>query len=81
MWEIDQITYLKDINSCILYGSAAVNGVILITTKRGQAYKKHFTVTGYYGVSQPRALPNYLSSAEFMPLYNEARVNDGLSII
>ena len=79
MSEVEQITYLKDLNSAMLYGSAAVNGVILITTKRGQAYKKEIRVTGYYGISKPRALPKYLSSAEFMPLYNEARVNDGLA--
>ena len=79
MSEVEQITFLKDLNSSILYGSAAVNGVILITTKRGQAHKKQINVTGYYGVSKPMALPKYLSSAQFMPLYNEARVNDGLA--
>jgi len=79
MSEVEQITFMKDLHSSILYGSQAVNGVIQITTKRGQAYKRRVDVTGYYGVSSPRALPNYLSSAEFMPLYNEARVNDGLS--
>jgi TonB-linked SusC/RagA family outer membrane protein len=81
MSEVEQITFLKDLNSAILYGSAAVNGVILITTKRGQAHKKEMKVMGYYGVSKPAALPKYLSSAEFMPLYNEARVNDGLTAL
>jgi TonB-linked SusC/RagA family outer membrane protein len=77
--EVDQITVLKDINAAILYGNAAVNGVILVTTKRGQAYKKQISVTGYYGISKPSALPKYLSSADYMELNNEARVNDGLS--
>ena len=76
--EVDQITVLKDINSSIMYGNAAVNGVVLITTKRGQAYKKQVKVSGYYGISTPAALPKYLSSADYMGLYNEARVNDGL---
>ena len=77
--EVDQITVLKDINSSILYGSAAVNGIVLITTKRGQAHKKQVSVTGYYGISTPAALPKYLSSADYAELYNEARVNDGLA--
>ncbi|MCE5345419.1 MAG: SusC/RagA family TonB-linked outer membrane protein [Bacteroidales bacterium] len=77
--EIDQITVLKDINSSVLYGSPAVNGVVLITTKRGQPYKKQVNVSGYYGISVPKALPKYLSSADYMELYNEARMNDGLS--
>ena len=77
--EIDQITVLKDINSSVLYGNNAVNGVVLITTKRGQAYKKQVNVTGYTGISTPTALPEYLSSADYMELYNEAKVNDGLA--
>jgi len=77
--EIDQITVLKDINSSILYGSDAVAGVVLITTKRGQAYKKQINVTGYTGIATPTALPEYLPSADYMELYNEAKVNDGLT--
>jgi TonB-dependent SusC/RagA subfamily outer membrane receptor len=76
--EVEQITVLKDLNSSILYGASAVNGVVLITTKHGQPYKREVGVTGYYGVSTPTALPKYLSSAEFAQLYDEARVNDGL---
>ena len=77
--EVDQITVLKDINSSILYGNEAVNGVVLITTKRGQAHKKQVSVTGFYGISKPAALPKYLPSADYAELYNEARVNDGLA--
>jgi len=77
--EVDQISVLKDINSSILYGNGAVNGVIMITTKRGQAYKRQVNVSGYYGISTPAALPKYLPSADYMELYNEARVNDGLA--
>lgn len=76
--EVEQITVLKDINSSILYGSEAVNGVVLITTKRGNINEKKIDVMGYYGISVPTALPKYLSSADYMTLYNEARVNDGL---
>jgi TonB-linked SusC/RagA family outer membrane protein len=77
--EVEQISVLKDINSSILYGNAAVNGVVLVTTKRGQPYKKQVNVSGFYGVSTPVALPKYLASADYMQLYNEARVNDGLA--
>ena len=77
--EVDQITVLKDINSSILYGNGAVNGVVLVTTKRGKAYKKEINVTAYKGISKPVALPKFLSSADYASLYNEARVNDGLA--
>lgn len=77
--EIESISVLKDVNSSILYGSAAVNGVILITTKRGEAYKSQTNFTARYGISKPRALPQYLNSADYMTYYNLARQNDGLS--
>ena len=76
--EVAQITILKDLNSSILYGNLADHGVVLITTKRGEAYKRKIDVTAYYGVSKPVELPKFLSSANYQELYNEARVNDGL---
>lgn len=77
--EIENITVLKDANAAILYGSAAVNGVVLITTKRGEAFKKKSDFYFNYGISTPRALPNYLNSADYMTYNNMARENDGLS--
>jgi TonB-dependent SusC/RagA subfamily outer membrane receptor len=71
--EIEDITVLKDVNSAILYGSAAVNGVILITTKRGEAFKKQSNISANYGISTPRALPEFLNSADYMTYYNLAR--------
>lgn len=77
--EIESITVLKDVNAAVLYGSAAVNGVVLITTKRGEAFKKNSDFTFNYGISTPRDLPNYLNSADYMTYFNQARLNDGLS--
>lgn len=77
--EIESITVLKDVNSTVLYGSAAVNGVILITTKRGEAFRSRSDFSVNYGISTPRALPKYLNSADYMTFYNQARLNDGMS--
>jgi TonB-linked SusC/RagA family outer membrane protein len=79
--EIEQITVLKDVNSIALYGSQAKNGVILITTRRGEANKNTIRVTSDYGTRAAKAFPEYLGSADYMTYYNEARVNDGLSAI
>tara|TARA_R110002096_G_scaffold121553_1_gene263267 strand:- start:3427 stop:6450 length:3024 start_codon:yes stop_codon:yes gene_type:complete len=78
MEEVEQITVLKDANSVALYGSQGRNGVIVINTKRGQINKKEVNVNIRTGIKAPRALPNYLSSAAYMTLFNEARNNDGL---
>lgn len=77
--EVKSVTVLRDVNSAILYGSDAINGIILITTKRGKAFKKQADFTINYGASAPRALPSYLNSADYMTMYNLARRNDGLT--
>jgi TonB-linked SusC/RagA family outer membrane protein len=79
--EIDQITVLKDINASIMYGTQAKNGVVLITTKRGVPNKRKINVLLEQGYSTPVVLPQYLNSAKYMGLYNEALVNDGLTAI
>jgi TonB-linked SusC/RagA family outer membrane protein len=76
--EVDQITVLKGVHAVALYGSHAAKGVILITTKRGKAGGRKVKVWASKGIGNPRSYPKYLSSADYMVLYNEARVNDGL---
>ncbi len=78
MEEVEQITVLKDANSVALYGSQGRNGVIVINTKRGNANKKEVNVNIRSGIRTPISLPNYLGSAAYMTLFNEARNNDGL---
>ena len=76
--EIESVTVLKDAASKILYGPRAANGVILVKTKRGERYKRTIDVSVEYGVTIPVALPDYLNSADYVRLYNEACLNDGL---
>jgi TonB-linked SusC/RagA family outer membrane protein len=75
--EVQQITVLKGVNAVALYGSQAAKGVILITTKRGGANTPKVSVRVNSGIAQPKELPHYLNSADYMTLYNEARRNDG----
>lgn len=76
--EIQQITILKGAAAVVLYGSRASKGVIQITTKRGQAGDPRIHIRANTGIHLPKSYPKYLGSAEYMTLYNEARVNDGL---
>lgn len=77
--EIAQITFLKGVNAVALYGSRAAKGVVYITTKRGQTGNQRIDVRVNTGMHVPKAYPEYLGSAEYMTLYNEARRNDGLA--
>lgn len=77
--EIANITFLKSAQAVVLYGSRGAKGVILITTKRGNNEGLQVSVRGNATLFVPKSYPNYLGSAEYMTLYNEALVNDGLS--
>lgn len=76
--EIKDITFLKGASAVVLYGSRAAKGVIYITTKRGQVGDTRIDVRGNTGFHVPISYPKYLGAAEYMTLYNEARVNDGM---
>ena len=77
--EIDQISFLKGAAAVALYGSRAAKGVINITTKRGVTENQRFDLRINSGFHTPKSYPQYLGSAEYMSLYNEARRNDGLA--
>ena len=77
--EIEQVSFLKGANAVALYGSRAAKGVVYITTKRGEAGNQKIAVRVNAGANVPKSFPQYLGSAEYMTLYNEARQNDGLA--
>ena len=56
--EIESIDILKDASATAIYGSQATNGVIVITTKRGNVAPPQISYEGYYGYQQiPKRLP------------------------
>ena len=76
--EIEDISFLKGAQATVLYGSKAANGVVLITTKRGKVNDGlSVKVNANTGWNVAKAFPEYLGSAEYMTLYNEAFLNDG----
>ena len=76
--EIEQITFLKGAQAVILYGAKAAKGVILITTKRGKVDGLQITANANTGFHVAKEFPEYLGSAEYLTLYNEACINDNL---
>ncbi len=77
--EIESVTVLKDAASLALYGQDAANGAILVTTKRGEAGPTRISLNVQQGVMQPTLVPNLLNAHDYGTLYDEARINDGLS--
>ncbi|MDG2433811.1 TonB-dependent receptor [Flavobacterium sp.] len=78
--DVETITVLKDAQAAI-YGSAAANGVILITTKTGKKNSKgkiaYNTYTGFQESS--RILPT-LNATEYALILNESYANSGNAI-
>lgn len=78
--EIEDITFLKGAQAVVLYGSRAAQGAVLITTKRGRV-NDGLSVSARVntGWNVAKSYPEYIGSAEYMTLYNEARANDGMA--
>lgn len=75
--DIESITVLKDAASSAIYGVQAANGVILITTKRGKkGQKARVSYSGNVSWASPTARLDYLGSADYAILYNEAIRNE-----
>src|SRR5688572_14541684 len=69
--EIERIEVLKDASAAAIYGSRASNGVVLITTKRGQAARPEITFGSYYGSQKDWKRLDMLNAEQYMEIYNE----------
>ncbi len=77
--DVASISVLKDAASSSIYGSKAANGVILITTKRGESGKAKVTYQGLVGMTNTTNNPTFMSSAEIAEIWNQARQSVGLA--
>jgi TonB-linked SusC/RagA family outer membrane protein len=76
--DIESISVLKDAASASIYGSLAANGVVLITTKKGQKNKMTVSYDGMVSATRPINVPVFVTDyAEHMRLVNEGHINVG----
>ncbi len=73
---IASVTVLKDAAAVATYGLGGANGVLVITTKRGQSGAPTLSFGGYYGSQQPTYVPKVLNAQDYMRLRNEAYLNE-----
>lgn len=71
--DIESFDILKDAAATALYGARAMNGVIVITTKRGKSGTPTISYTGNFGVQLKPQYYNYdiMNSADQMSVYAE----------
>lgn len=77
---IQSIQILKDASAAAIYGARAANGVVLITTNRGQAGENKTQVKISRGVSNVVNTLPMMTSAQYIPYATEAYVNSGRAI-
>ena len=83
--DIESMTVLKDASAGALYGSRGANGVVMITTKKGDLGKVKVNLKANWGVSS-RSIPRYETMDEagyietiFQSYKNNQILNNGLS--
>lgn len=71
--DVETFDILKDASAAALYGARAMNGVIVITTKRGKIGKPIISYTGNFGVQLKPSYKNFdiMSSADMLSVYAE----------
>jgi TonB-linked SusC/RagA family outer membrane protein len=77
--DIESIEILKDADATAIYGSRGANGVVLITTKKGQAGDTRLNISFSQGFSKSGNLPVYLGLKDYLEMRRQAFANDGVT--
>jgi len=75
--DILSMDILKDASSSSIYGIRAANGVVIITTKKGQAGKAQISVDAYYGVKNMANKVKMANASQYIEYFNENQASIG----
>ena len=75
--DIENIEILKDASACAIYGSRGANGVVLITTKKGETGKTIVTLDNSVGWSQMGKTIDMMNSDQLYDFLGQLYANDG----
>ena len=78
--DIESVSILKDAASAAIYGARANNGVILITTRKGQKGEPRIEFSTQAGFQQHGRLTPMTNRDQYIEMYNKAAVNDNAFI-
>ena len=71
--DVESVSVLKDAASSAIYGARAANGVILVTTKKGNRDRINITYSGHVSFLRPANKYNFVTNyADYMDLMNES---------
>jgi len=69
--DIENITILKDASSTAIYGSAAANGVVIITTRKGRSGAPKINFNTQWGVSSAWKKLDLLNASQYVDLLKD----------
>ncbi len=78
--EIEDISILKDASATAVFGVRGANGVILVTTKRGEAGKASVTVSASAAVQQISKFVDFADSYTYGKMWNYTAITDALPV-
>ena len=78
-FDIESISVLKDGASAAVYGLQASNGVIIVTTKKGNSGKPKITYNATIGASMNANFSEFMDGPQFAYYYNVAQMMDQLA--
>lgn len=74
--DVEAVEVLKDASATAIYGARAANGVLLVTTKRGQPGQMRFSYSGYTGMQRVSKYIDVLNADEFALLFMRNPLHD-----
>lgn len=75
--EVADITVLKDASATAVFGVRGANGVILVTTRRGEEGKTSIEASAAYSIQTPTKFLQFADSYTYANMYNYAQKTDG----
>lgn len=78
--DIESMEVLKDASATAIYGARGANGVVIITTKKGQKGKAKISYDGYAGVQVPKAMIEVLNAEDYKRILNEIQATEGSGV-
>lgn len=77
--DIESISILKDASATAVYGVRGANGVILVTTRRGEERSKaRINFSAEMGITEFNRVPEVLDAATIARFQREGTINEGL---
>ena len=76
--DIGSVEVLKDASATAIYGSRGANGVILITTKRGEKGKVTISYDGTVSIDSYKSLTDWMDGGDYVDRWRLGLMNGGL---